>query len=170
MHLSAITPVKEGVLVELRHPADNKTSFNWQVKYLFTSAGFTETFTITNTTQASMKVMARFHNMLKEPSRTNPVSFIMGGKKCKLPLECSLARIASADDSVDSLFNVLNYWKGAESVSFPQSGVDFKAQGLYGFYFWNSPGADSASFEPTFKPVTVEPGKSVSFSQEWRVR
>ena len=170
MHLAAVTPEKNGVRVELRHPADTKTPFSWQVTWHFSAAGIRETFTITNTAKTAVKVMARFHNMLSEPSRNNAVSFIMGGRKVKLPLECSLARIAPADDSADKLFNVSNYWQGAETVLFPRSGVDFKASGLYACYFWNSPGAAAGSFEPTFTPVTVGPGKSVTVAQEWSVR
>lgn len=169
MHLAAISPVKEGVKVELRHPADNKTMFSWQVTYIFTASGFRESFTVINTTKAPMKVLSRFHNMLKEPSRTNPVSFVMDGKKVKLPLDCSVARIAPADEAADKPFNVVNYWKGGSTVAFPQSGVVFKAEGLYGHYFWNSPGATAASFEPTFKPVTAAPGKSVTVTQEWSI-
>ena len=170
MHLVAITPGKNSVVVKLRHPADTKTSFAWEVIYTFSEKGFKESFTVTNTAKAPIKVMARFHNMLKEPSRTNPVSLLMGTRKIKLPLECSVARVAPANEAADKVFNVKNYWQGSDGVIFPQSGVTYKAEGLYGYYFWNSPGASAASFEPTFKPVSVAPGKSTAVTQEWLIR
>ena len=169
VHLVSITPVKEGVTVELHHPADSKTAFEWKIVYIFNAKGFRETFTVVNTGKKSFRFMGRFHHMLKEPSRSNPVSFIMGGKKVKLPLESSVARTGAANEYTDAPFNVRNFWQGADQITFPGSGVTFKARGLYGHYFWNSPGAVSASFEPTFQPVTVEPGKAASITQEWQV-
>ena len=71
--------------------------------------------------------------------------------------------------SVENLFNVKNIWQGGSNIEFPRSGVKFSAKGLYGFYFWNSPGAASASFEPTFLPLTLEPGKKSTVTQEWNI-
>ena len=169
VQLVSVTPVKEGVAVELRHPADSKTAFDWKILYTFTAKGFRETFTVVNPGKKPFKFMGRFHHMLKEPARDNAVSLLMGNKKVKLALECTVARTAPANEYADAPFNVRNFWQGADQVTFPKSGVRFKAAGLYGHYFWNSPGAAAASFEPTFQPVTVAPGKSASITQEWQV-
>lgn len=169
VQLVSITPVKEGVTVELHHPADSKTAFDWKILYTFTAKGFRETFTVVNPGKKSFRFMGRFHHMLKEPARDSAVSLLMGNKKVKLTLESTVARTAPANEYADAVFNVKNFWQGADQVTFPQSGVKFKAHNLYGHYFWNSPGATAASFEPTFQPVTVEPGKSASITQEWQV-
>ena len=169
MHLSAISPEKAGVRVTLRHPADSKTPFEWLVEYSFTVKGVKESFTVVNRGKKAMKVVPRFHNMLLEPARSNPVSFIMDGKKVKLPLECSLARIAAPDESCEKLFNVTNIWQGDNEVIFPRSKVRFSAVGLYGIYFWNSPGASAGSFEPTFKASVLQPGEKVTVSQSWEL-
>ena len=169
MHLYAIQQEKECVSVKLRHPADSKTPFAWEIVWSFSDKGIKQSFTLENTAQKAVKVVQRFHNMLNEPGRENPVSFIMGGAKKKLPLENSVARVAAKDESVENLFNVKNIWQGGSNIEFPRSGVKFSAKGLYGFYFWNSPGAASASFEPTFLPLTLEPGKKSTVTQEWNI-
>ena len=170
LHLCAITPEKDGVSVKMQHPADSKTIFAWEVVLKFTAKGIAQSFTVINTTQKPMRVIARFHNMLKEPSRENPVSLLMGSKKVKLPLENSVARIAPADSTVEKLFNVNNIWSGSGKIEFPKSGLKYSADKLYGVYFWNSPGAASASFEPTFQPVTLQPGKKSTVTQNWEIK
>ena len=159
MHLSAISPEKNGVTVTLRHPADSKTPFEWQIVYTFTEKGIKESFTVINTGKTAMKVVPRFHNMLREPARSNPVSFIMKDKKVKLPLEKSLARIAEADGSIDPLFNVKNIWQGKSDVVFPNSGVRFPLKVCM---------ASTSGTPPELLPVPLNPPSKQLFCSRSR--
>lgn len=158
----------DGVVVELQR--SNVSGLDITLAWTFCDSGITEQAEVVNNQQHSLKLIPRFHNMLRY--MTVGESFAVGNRTIPVTPE---NRLFVTQDDHEKLAAVL---KGdveklaIQSVDFSSSRLKSRLRyitgnPLYGIYQWCNPGATVGSFEPLFVPVELSPGSKTVFAQQF---